>query len=245
MLPIVICEEDRALRARWMSVLETLARQRYPLLKYETLPGGTRELKRALETESGIMMVILAIADAVDEKIGLFASVMERNRDNYVLLCLHDAARLKTVLGRCMRPAGILLAPFHEGSMRASLDLALRDYVSLYAEESHEAYMTFTSGKTLRRIAFRDIQYLEAQDKLLNICTRRYVASVRASLNAVEEELPSQFIRCHRSYIVNRAWIERLDIPAMTLYLTSGEKLPVSRSCKGALREELQAEGKT
>ena len=105
--------------------------------------------------------------------------------------------------------------------------------------------MTFTSGKTLRRIAFRDIQYLEAQDKLLNICTRRYVASVRASLNAVEEELPSQFIRCHRSYIVNRAWIERLDIPAMTLYLTSGEKLPVSRSCKGALREEVQAEGKT
>ena len=245
MLPIVICEEDRALRARWMSVLETLARQRYPLLKYETLPGGTRELKRALETESGIMMVILAIADAVDEKIGLFASVMERNRDNYVLLCLHDAARLKTVLGRCMRPAGILLAPFHEGSMRASLDLALRDYVSLYAEESHEAYMTVTSGKTLRRIAFRDIQYLEAQDKLLNICTRRYVASVRASLNAVEDELPSQFIRCHRSYIVNRAWIERLDIPAMTLYLTSGEKLPISRSCKGALREELQAEGKT
>ena len=109
MLPIVICEEDRALRARWMSVLETLARQRYPLLKYETLPGGTRELKRALETESGIMMVILAIADAVDEKIGLFASVMERNRDNYVLLCLHDAARLKTVLyAPCGHSAGAI-----------------------------------------------------------------------------------------------------------------------------------------
>ena len=245
MLPVVVCEEDRALRARWLSALEALARQRYPLLRYEALPGGARELTRALEAESGIMLVILAVTEAAEESVRLFASVMERNRDNYVLLCLHDAARLNAVLSRCMRPAGILLSPFDEDGMLASLDRVLRDYTALYAEESRESYMTVTSGKTLRRIAYRDIEYFEAQDKLLNICTRRYVASVRASLNAVEEELPSQFIRCHRSYIVNRAWIERLDIPAMTLYLTSGEKLPISRSCKGALREELQAEGKT
>lgn len=244
MLPVVVCEEDRALRARWLSALEALARQRYPLLRYEALPGGTRELTRALEAESGIMLVILAVTEAVDEGIHLFASVMERNRDNYVLLCLHDAARLTAVLSRCMRPAGILLSPFDEDGMLASLDRVLRDYTALYAEESRESYMTVTSGKTLRRIAYRDIEYFEAQDKLLNICTRRYVASVRASLNAVEKELPPQFIRCHRSYIVNRACVERLDMPAMTLYLSSGERLPVSRSCKEALREGLRAEGK-
>ena len=229
MLPVVVCEEDRALRARWLSALEALARQRYPLLRYEALPGGTRELTRALEAESGIMLVILAVTEAVDEGVRLFASVMERNRDNYVLLCLHDAARLNAILSRCML---------------ASLDRVLRDYTALYAEESRESYMTVTSGKTLRRIAYRDIEYFEAQDKLLNICTRRYVASVRASLNAVEKELPPQFIRCHRSYIVNRACVERLDMPAMTLYLSSGERLPVSRSCKEALREGLRAEGK-
>lgn len=244
MLPVVVCEEDRALRARWLSALEALARQRYPLLRYEALPGGTRELTRALEAESGIMLVILAVTEAVDEGVRLFASVMERNRDNYVLLCLHDAARLTAVLSRCMRPAGILLSPFDEDGMLASLDRVLRDYTALYAEESRESYMTVTSGKTLRRIAYRDIEYFEAQDKLLNICTRRYVASVRASLNAVEKELPPQFIRCHRSYIVNRACVERLDMPAMTLYLSSGERLPVSRSCKEALREGLRAEGK-
>lgn len=244
MLPVVVCEEDRALRARWLSALEALARQRYPLLRYEALPGGTRELTRALEAESGIMLVILAVTEAAEESVRLFASVMERNRDNYVLLCLHDAARLTAVLSRCMRPAGILLSPFDEDGMLASLDRVLRDYTALYAEESRESYMTVTSGKTLRRIAYRDIEYFEAQDKLLNICTRRYVASVRASLNAVEKELPPQFIRCHRSYIVNRACVERLDMPAMTLYLSSGERLPVSRSCKEALREGLRAEGK-
>ena len=172
MLPVVVCEEDRALRARWLSALEALARQRYPLLRYEALPGGTRELTRALEAESGIMLVILAVTEAVDEGIHLFASVMERNRDNYVLLCLHDAARLTAVLSRCMRPAGILLSPFDEDGMLASLDRVLRDYTALYAEESRESYMTVTSGKTLRRIAYRDIEYFEAQDKLLNICTR-------------------------------------------------------------------------
>ena len=115
------------------------------------------------------MLVILAVEGAIETGIGLFSSVMERNRDNYVLLCLHNAERLDAVLSRCMRPAGILLAPFREEAMRMSLDRALRDYTALYEQEGQNGYMTLTSGKTLRRIAYRDIQYLEAQDKLLNI----------------------------------------------------------------------------
>ncbi|MBS5586882.1 MAG: LytTR family transcriptional regulator DNA-binding domain-containing protein, partial [Clostridiales bacterium] len=142
----------------------------------------------------------------------------------------------------CMRPAGILLAPFREEAMRMSLDRALRDYTALYEQEGQNGYMTLTSGKTLRRIAYRDIQYLEAQDKLLNICTKRYAVSVRGSLNAVEKELPQEFIRCHRSYIVNRLHIERLNLPEMAVYLANGERIPVSRSYKEALLEQLRAE---
>ena len=242
MLPVVICEENRSLRERWLDVLGKLVQERYPLLRFEALSGGARELRRALETEDGIMLVILAVEGAIETGIGLFSSVMERNRDNYVLLGLHNAERLDAVLSRCMRPAGILLAPFREEAMRMSLDRALRDYTALYEQEGQNGYMTLTSGKTLRRIAYRDIQYLEAQDKLLNICTKRYAVSVRGSLNAVEKELPQEFIRCHRSYIVNRLHIERLNLPEMAVYLANGERIPVSRSYKEALLEQLRAE---
>ena len=69
-----------------------------------------------------------------------------------------------------------------------------------------------------------------------------YKRQVRGSLNAVEKELPQEFIRCHRSYIVNRLHIERLNLPEMAVYLANGERIPVSRSYKEALLEQLRAE---
>ena len=39
MLPVVVCEEDRALRARWLSALEALARQ---LWRLEPVSGAVQ-----------------------------------------------------------------------------------------------------------------------------------------------------------------------------------------------------------
>lgn len=247
MLPVVICEPDAAQRARWMDLLDELARREYPALRMELTPGTDRELRRALETYSGVMLVLLSVAEAVrggvEGCIELFSSVMERNRESYVLLCLNDAGHLDEVLSRCMRPAGVLLYPPREELMRASLRRVLDDYASLHESESDGRYMVVTSGGTVSRVAYRDILYLEAQNKLLNICLRHQVLTVRGSLNELEQTLPEDFLRCHRSYIVNRSYIERFHASEMMLELSTQERLPVSRSCKSALREFLKGGG--
>ena len=246
MLPVVICEPDSGVRAQWMSLLDEIARREYPSLKLEMLPGAEYELGRTLETKAGIMLVILAVTPAVkggmDTCIDLFMRVMSSNRDNYVVLCVHNADWLETVLSRCMRPAGVMIIPFREDLMRASLKRVLGDYVRLHMDCEDAEHMLVNVGKGIQRIAYRDILYLEAQDKLLNICTQRQVIAVRASLNALEKALPKQFVRCHRSYIVNRAYIERLNLSEMTLQLTTQERLPISRSHKEALRGRLSVE---
>lgn len=246
MLPVVICEPDGCVRAKWTELLDEVARADYSRLKLELLPSTEYELNRELETENGILLVILAVTSAVaggvEACIELFRRVMSSNRDSYVILCVHDAQWLEMVLSRCMRPAGVMVIPFRESLMRASLKHVLGDYARLYAQDDGE-YMLVHMGKTLQRVAYRDILYLEAQDKLLHICTQRQVVSVRARLSALEETLPEQFIRCHRSYIVNRAYIERLNLTEMTLQLMTQERIPVSRSFKDALRAQLQSEG--
>ena len=129
--------------------------------------------------------------------------------------------------------------------MRATLRRILNDYLAMHDEADEADYMMVSAGKGQRRIAYRDILYLEAQDKLLNINTEHFSLSVRGSLNALAGTLPEDFVRCHRSYIVNRSYIERLDLPGMELHLTTQERLPISRSYKEALRESLRAEGWT
>ncbi len=246
MLPVVICEPDGAVRVQWMKVLSELIRRDYPSVRMEMLSGGEHELRRTLETEKGIVLAIIAVgtsmADGIDQGIELFLKVMEHNRDNYAMLCVHDAECLTAVLSRCMRPAGIMLLPLQEELMRASLRRIMNDYVSLYSVDDEQRHMVINSGKTMQRIAYHDILYLEAQDKQLNINTGRYVFTVRASLNSLAETLPEMFIRCHRSYIVNKAHIERLDLSEMEIRLTTQERIPVSRSYKDAIRTSLKAD---
>lgn len=248
MLPVVICEPNAAQRKRWMDLVDELVHSEYPSLRLELMPGTERELTRELEACEGIMLVLLSVSEemrgGVEGCIRLFARVMERNRENYVLLCLNDASCLDEVLSRCMRPAGVLMCPPREELMRASLKRVLNDYATLYASENNEQCMVVSTGGTMSRVAYRDILYLEAQNKLLNVCLRHHVLSVRSSLNELEQTLPEGFIRCHRSYIVNRSYIERFHAPEMMLELTTQERIPVSRSCKGALLEFLKGGGK-
>lgn len=237
MLPVVICEPNEAVRARWVEMLGTLL-QEYPSLRTELLAGGEHDLDRMLELESGIMLVILAVTDTakdgIEGCIRRFGSVMARNRDSYTVLCVHDEACLDTVLSRCMRPAGILMLPLREELVRASLRRVLNDYIALYQSGNEREYMVISSRGMLQRIAYRDILYLEAQNKLLRVCLAHHTITVRASLNMLEKTLPEGFVRCHRSYIVNREYVESFDSAEMMVCLTSTERLPVSRSYKSA-----------
>lgn len=51
---------------------------------------------------------------------------------------------------------------------------------------------------------------------------------VRGKLSTIIKELPPNFVRCHRSYIVNENYIEKFD--SKTLTLTDGSEVPVSKT---------------
>ena len=244
MLPVIVCDPNEAVRARWMELLGQLVREEYPSVRTEMMAGTEHDLDRAVEMESGIMLVILGVTDTaqdgVEGCIRRFHSVMSRNRDSYAVLCIHDGVYLDTILSRCMRPAGILMLPLREEFVRASLRRVLNDYMALYQGGNEREYMVVSSGGTVQRIAYRDVLYLEAQNKLLRICLAHHAVTVRASLNMLEPTLPEAFIRCHRAYIVNMEYVDRFNAPEMTLYLKNQEQLPVSRSYKGAFRDSFR-----
>lgn len=243
MLPVVVCEEEEGLRLQWASLIGDLIRREYPSLRMELLAGTASDLEQMTRTEEGIMLVVLGVSEgksnSLEGCIRQFGAVMNRNRDNYVLLCVHSMELLDAVLSRCMRPAGILLLPLREELARASLRRILNDYQSLHGQDTGD-YLVLSAGGTVQRIAYRDILYFEAQNKLLRVCTKHHAVSVRGSLNALEGTLPANFIRCHRSYIVNKSYVESFSSPDMTICLHSKEVLPVSRSYKSAFRDSFK-----
>jgi len=88
-----------------------------------------------------------------------------------------------------------------------------------------------------------EISYLEAQDDYVMIYTGDGKYLKQQTMKYFEKHLdPEQFIRVHRSYIVNISRIERLEPYEKSNYiliLKDGNKIPVSRSGMQKLKENL------
>lgn len=85
--------------------------------------------------------------------------------------------------------------------------------------------------KDKRKVYVADLMYIKSEDHYLNL----FLADgnnyfVRGKLKDIKEELPPNFIQCHRSYIVNRNFVKQQM--ATILLLLNGERVPISRSFK-------------
>jgi two-component system LytT family response regulator len=98
-------------------------------------------------------------------------------------------------------------------------------------------------GSKIKIIPVHDVQYLEAADDYVKIHTKDGYFLKNKTMNHFEQVLDGQqFVRSHRSYIVNVQQITRIDPyekDSHVAILRSGMKVPVSRSGYGKLKEVL------
>lgn len=98
-------------------------------------------------------------------------------------------------------------------------------------------------GNAINIIPVDQIRYIEAQDDYVMIYHSQGKALKQQTLKFCEDSLPGKdFVRIHRSYIVNVAEIKRIEPYGKDNHvaiLNSGDKLPVSRSGYKQLKEDL------
>ena len=98
------------------------------------------------------------------------------------------------------------------------------------------------NGK-IKIIPIAQVQYLEAADDYVKIITAEGSFLKKKTMQHFEDSLPPQeFIRIHRSYIINAALITRIDLHEKDSHLallTTGTRLPVSKAGYAKLKEVL------
>jgi DNA-binding LytR/AlgR family response regulator len=102
-------------------------------------------------------------------------------------------------------------------------------------KEAHEIYVR-TDGRFVR-LAFEDILYMENTGDYVKIRMKNHTHIVHTTMKNLEEKLdPRQFLRVHRTFIVNLAQI--IDIEENTLVIAD-KVIPISRANKAELMNRL------
>ena len=89
--------------------------------------------------------------------------------------------------------------------------------------------LEITYRGTSQYLDVNDIQYIKSDNVYVEIFTEGHRYIQRKFLGQISKELPAQFVRVHRSYLVNMDRVTELN---KTFVLIDDQKTPVSRKFK-------------
>jgi len=106
-----------------------------------------------------------------------------------------------------------------------------------------QARIVVKTGSKVRIIPVHEVQYMEAEDDFVKVVTADGSYLKNKTMNFYEESLDAQqFVRVHRSYIVNISQITKIEPYQKESHLAilrNGQQIPVSKTGYVKLKEVL------
>lgn len=92
-------------------------------------------------------------------------------------------------------------------------------------EDSENSHFYIKSSGQQHRVQFDNILFIESIKDYVNIRTEHQEYIVLDTLKALENQLPENFARVHKSFILNLEKIEKIDVK--NVFLNSGKEIPI------------------
>ena len=131
--------------------------------------------------------------------------------------------------------AALLLKPLQKPMMSQVFSEIFECYIK---KETDEEVIVIENREDKQRIPYSQILYFEARSKKIYVCTRNFEYGFYDTMDHLEEQYSEKFIRCHRSFLVNRKMIEQVKLSQNYLLLNGGIEIPLSRSYKNQIKEQ-------
>ncbi|APY08695.1 hypothetical protein BWZ20_10440 [Winogradskyella sp. J14-2] len=131
-------------------------------------------------------------------------------------------------------PLGYIVKPFTETGLRTNIELAWHNY-----KDMQQHFLTIKHDGRLHRINENTISYLKAYDNYCYVVTQTDTFLVPYTLKHVSKQLQGEnFVKAHRSFVVNLNHIMSIDKNTITL---KNDSVPVSASQKSLVVSKLKS----
>jgi len=196
----VLVVEDSALIAE--DIAYKLGKHHFEVM--DIFDKGEDVLDFLKKNEPDLVLLDIKLAGALD---GISTGYIIQNTYGLPIIYLSDLADAETLhRAKQTRPSNYLTKPFNEADLVRAIDLAFSNFSlqSTPTVAQQPDHIFVKNDNNFVRILLKDILFLHADRSYCNIITqdKTYVQSV--SMNHVFDQINNKdFIRVHRSYVVN------------------------------------------
>lgn len=130
-----------------------------------------------------------------------------------------------------VKPVYMLLKPFDEKKIESALSRAEE-----YNAEYSDVDISISNKGTIIKINCKHILYAESNKRKVKIITNDGEFEEYIKISELLEQLPANFVSCHKSYMVNMSYIKK--ITTKEIILVNDEIIPVSKTKYKKLQEK-------
>lgn len=228
MLKIAICDDDIRELSRIAKLINRYQEEKKFSLKYEAF-SSVIELLENMRSSSYDILLLDILMPGLN---GMQAAREIREFDNEIKIIFLTSSPEFAVESYAVDAHYYLMKPGTEEKLFPILDKLFFD-----AQRAAQA-LHIKSSSGMMRIPFNKLEFLEVMNKKLSFhLTDGSVKEIYGSLSDFETQLicREEFIKVHRSYIVNMGCIQELSSKELTTY--TRQRIPTSRLVYGKVRQ--------
>lgn len=166
--------------------------------------------------------------------------VRDSNPDALIVIIVESSVSPLQYVRPSIIASGLLLRPFSQEQVFVMLKEVVDEVWAKEREKlTRNDVFTFSTREGTIRVPYSKILFFEARNKKVVLCTLRTEQSFYITLENLMTRIPHYFIRCHKGFIVNKLFVDVIDLNQNQLHLLGGFTIPVSRSYRASVKEAL------
>lgn len=189
---------------------------------------------------SGKNLLDMAFLDvSMEDGVAVAIQLRHSNKEAEILLLADATISPMRYLNSSIRAASLLLRPFSKDQGKRVITEFIHAFYQNRDNSEREDFFVLESRDGKMTIPLSKIYYLEVREKRVYVRLKNTEYFKYGTLTQIMEELSDRFIRCHRSFVVNKSYIRQVKFSEGIITLADDIEIPLSRSYKGAIREYL------
>lgn len=233
---LIVDTRQKERRAIFMEAREQAAKHTEEYWEWIECTDG-KELRALLKKNPRMHLVCLDVT--MPEALDCAKEIRSRSSNTYMILIADMTVSPSLYMRPTIGAESLLLRPLDGKQIRDVISEAVCTYANRFLNREDTSVFVLESKGTRELIEFNHICYFESREKKLFCNTKDEEYPFYGTLDQLQEQLGNIFIRCHRSFLVNRKKIVRVFLSQNLLELEGEIELPLSRSCKPAIKEFL------
>lgn len=164
-------------------------------------------------------------------------AIRKKNPESYIVVLISGMSELAAAVRPSICPSGYIMKPPKTDAVEELLEEIFSDYARSFGGSRRMFHFKLKSKEFA--LPYDSIILFESRSKKVIVRTEIQEFEYYDTMDNILKSVPEEFVRIHKSFIVNTSRIAAADFGAMSVTFDDGSEAYISRTYKNDLKDKL------